>query len=77
DELFVFVLNKDIPATNNSAERALRHSVIARKISGGTRSAKGSKTKEILSSLFGTWDTKDLNPLKECRELLTNPNYAI
>ncbi|MBU1256317.1 transposase, partial [Patescibacteria group bacterium] len=75
--LFVFVLNKDIPATNNSAERALRHSVIARKISGGTRSAKGSKTKEVLSSLFGTWDTKGLNPLKECGKLLTNPNYAI
>lgn len=77
DELFIFVLDKNIPATNNSAERALRHSVIARKISGGTRSEKGSRTKEILSSLFGTWEARHLNPLEECRRLLINPNYAI
>lgn len=77
DELFIFVLDKDIPATNNSAERALRHSVIARKISGGTRSERGSRTKEILSSLFGTWDARGLNPLEECRRLLVNPNYAV
>lgn len=77
DELFIFVLDKNIPATNNSAERALRHSVIARKISGGTRSAQGSETKEILSSLFGTWDARELNPLEECRRLLVNPNYSV
>lgn len=77
DELFIFVLDKNIPATNNSAERALRHSVIARKISGGTRSKSGSRTKEILSSLFGTWEARGLNPLEECRRLLVNPNYAV
>lgn len=77
DELFIFVLDKNIPATNNSAERALRHSVIARKISGGTRSEKGSRTKEVLSSLFGTWEVMGLNSLAECRRLLVNPNYAV
>lgn len=76
DELFVFVLDPQIPSTNNSAERALRHTVIARKISGGTRSEKGSQTKSILASLFGTWHTRELNPFLECRQLLANPNYS-
>jgi len=40
-ELFVFVTDPAVPATNNLAERSLRPSVIARKISGGTRSPKG------------------------------------
>jgi len=77
DELFVYVLDPAIPTTNNEAERSLRHNVISRKISGGTRSACGSRTKEILASLFGTWHIRNLNPLQECRQLLTNPNYAI
>ena len=37
-ELFVFVSHPDVPSENNAAERSLRHLVISRKISGGTRS---------------------------------------
>ena len=37
-ELFVFVAEPDVPADNNPAERSLRHLVISRKVSGGTRS---------------------------------------
>ena len=37
-ELFVFVAEPDVPSDNNPAERSLRHLVISRKISGGTRS---------------------------------------
>ena len=37
-ELFTFVADPAVPPTNNAAERALRPLVIARKISGGTRS---------------------------------------
>lgn len=77
DELFTFVLDPDIPATNNEAERSIRHVVIGRKISGGTRSPVGTRTKEILASLFGTWHVRNLNPLHECKQLLINPNYVI
>ena len=38
DWLFNFVINPDVEPTNNRAERALRPSVIYRKISGGSRS---------------------------------------
>ncbi len=70
-ELFVFVTDPAIPSDNNSAERSIRHSVIARKISGGTRSAKGSQTRFILASLFGTWKLQNQNPFQECLNLLT------
>lgn len=69
-ELFVFIRFPGIPSDNNAAERILRHTVIARKISGGTRSAKGSKTKAILSSLFGTWRLQQKNPFLQCQFLL-------
>lgn len=69
-ELFVFVRFPNIESSNNRAERALRHTVVARKISGGTRSPKGSETRAILGSLFGTWRLQGLNPLEQTRLLL-------
>ena len=51
-ELFVFVSHPDVPSENNAAERSLRHLVISRKISGGTRSEQGTTSKMALASLF-------------------------
>jgi len=70
-EFFVFVEHPVAPPENNLAERALRPTVIARKISGGTRSPRGSQTMAILRSLFGTWDCRGLAPLDACLNLLT------
>ena len=72
-ELFVFVAEPDVPADNNGAERSLRHLVTSRKISGGTRSPLGTTTKTTLASLFGTWRARGLDPLHQCRLLLTSP----
>ena len=72
-ELFVFVSHPDVPPENNAAERSLRHLVIARKISGGTRSDQGTDSKMALASLFGSWRAKGLDPLLECRTLLISP----
>lgn len=69
-ELFVFIRFEGIPSDNNGAERILRHTVVQRKISGGTRSSKGSETRSILSSLFSTWRLQGKNPLQECQLLL-------
>jgi len=71
-ELFTFLRFAGVPGTNNLAERTLRHSVVQRKISGGTRSEEGSTTKAILGSLFGTWHLQGLNPLEQCRLLLAD-----
>ena len=72
-ELFVFVSDPAVPPDNNAAERSLRHLVISRKISGGTRSNQGTDSKMTLASLFGTWRARGLNPLLECHQLLTSP----
>lgn len=69
-EMFTFIRFEGVASDNNAAERSVRHDVISRKISGGTRSAKGSETKSILGSLFGTWKLQNLNPLQQCQLLL-------
>jgi hypothetical protein len=70
DELFQYVLHPGVPADNNPAERALRPLVIMRKISGGSRSAEGSKTRMTLFSLVSTWAARGLNPFFHCLHLL-------
>lgn len=72
-ELFVFVGNPAVPPTNNAAERSLRPTVIARKISGGTRAPGGTQTKMTLATVFGTWRARGLNPFAECLRLLSTP----
>ena len=69
-ELFTFVEYPFVPSENNAAERSVRPRVIARKISGGTRSAAGSKTMAVLSSLFETWRLLGQDCLAECRQML-------
>jgi transposase len=71
-ELFVFVAVPGVPSHNNLAERSVRPLVIARKISGGTRSPKGSQTRMGLASLFGTWMAQGLNPFHQCLALLSS-----
>ena len=70
-ELFVFVAVPGVPADNNLAERSVRPLVIARKISGGTRSPQGSQTRMGLFSLFGTWAAQGLNPFLQCLAVLS------
>jgi hypothetical protein len=70
DELFQFVRVDGVPADNNLAERSLRPIVVIRKISGGTRSPAGSKTRMALASLFATWRARGLNPFLACFNML-------
>lgn len=70
EELFQYVLVPGLSADNNLAERGVRPLVVVRKISGGSRSERGSQTRMSLSSLFQSWVAKGLEPLTECRKLL-------
>ena len=72
-ELFVFVAEPAILSENNAAQRSLRHLVVSRKVSGGTRSEQGTDSKMTLASLFSTWRAQGLNPLAACRQLLVSP----
>ena len=46
--------------------------MVSRKISGGTRSERGSETKSILASLFGTWRLQERNPYQALQSILSN-----
>lgn len=73
DELFQFVLVPGLAADNNLAERSIRPLVIMRKISGGSRSAEGTKTRLTLATLLHTWAARNLNPFVECLTALQQP----
>ena len=74
EELFRFVLQPGVSADNNLAERSIRPVVVMRKVSGGSQSERGSRTRMTLASLFGTWRAKGLNPFSECLFLLSQPS---
>lgn len=73
DELLQFVLVDGLASDNNLAERSIRPLVVVRKISGGTRSTNGTKTRMVLATLFETWHARGLNPFQECLKLLQRP----
>ena len=60
DRYFVCIIKPDIPTTNNKAERSLRHLVIKRKKSFGSKTPKGAEvmtiSAELLMSLW--WRSK-------------------
>jgi len=69
-ELFVFVEYEHAPPDNNAAERAIRPAVVIRKVSGGTRTERGSETMAVLHSLFATWQLRGHDVLASFRLLL-------
>ncbi len=69
--LFRFVIDKEVEPTNNRAERALRPSVIYRKVSGGTRSPRGTKAYDRLFSIFYTQKLRRKNFIRDVPQLIT------
>jgi hypothetical protein len=50
--LFHFVMKQGVEPTNNRAERSLRPPVICRKVSGGSKSDRGTEIYRKLYSIF-------------------------
>jgi len=73
-ELFTFAERPSVASSNNAAERAIRPAVIARKVSGGTRSARGSQTKTRLMSVFATWALQGKEPIAACTQMIIAAN---
>src|SRR3954447_22615540 len=61
--LWTFVRVEGIEPTNNDAERALRHGVIYRELSGGTDSESGSRFVERMLTVVATCRQQDLSVL--------------
>ena len=62
DAVVAFVTHPQLPVTNNLAERALRHAVIARNIGFGTRTSEGSTYYAALLSVIETCRLRLLDP---------------
>ena len=53
--IFQFLHCPGLDATNNTAERAIRPAVVARKTWGGNRTANGAETQQVLMSVLRTY----------------------
>lgn len=62
DRLYHWVCDRNIPADNNRCERELRPTVIARKVSFGSQSEEGAKTREVLMSVLHTLKKRHPHP---------------
>ena len=70
-DLFVFITHRDVPATNNGCERALRPSVIFRKVTGGFRSDWGAHLYAAAVSVIATGRLNGHSALHTIRDALT------
>ena len=75
DKLFVFVTNPEVDGTNNRAERAVRPNVVLRKVSGGTKSPKGTKNLEVLSSAIQTCRMNGTDLVEIGRDLISTSDH--
>ena len=69
-DLFVFVTRRDVPVTNNDCERALRPSVIFRKVTGGFRSQWGARTYADAVSVIATGRVHGRSAFQALRDAL-------
>jgi transposase len=66
-----------LPLTNNVAERALRHWVILRRISQGTRAEQGSRALALLASVIETCRLRLSSPLRYLREVFARRRQGL
>ena len=69
-DLFVFITRRDVPSTNNHCERALRPSVIFRKVTGGFRSQWGARTYADAVSVIATGRVHGRSAFQALRDAL-------
>jgi transposase len=77
DDLFRFVTRRDVPYTNNACERALRPSVIFRKVTGCFRSTWGAHVYAAAASLIATGRLHGLTALQAISHALAGKPLLI
>jgi transposase len=70
DRLYHWAEDRNVPADNNRAERELRPTVIARKVSFGSQSDEGAKTREILMTVLHTLRKRHTEPERHFKWVL-------
>ncbi len=69
-DLFVFVTRRDVPYTNNGCERAMRPSVIFRKVTGCFRSQWGARLYAAAASVIATGRLNRRSALQAIQDVL-------
>jgi len=77
DKLFVFLYRSDVDPTNNVAERALRPSVIHRKVTGCFRSDWGAKAYAAIASVIDTAELSGIHAFDAIQSLFGSPSLPI
>jgi len=77
DAVIAFVHDPRLPPTNNDAERALRHAVIARRISFGTRTDEGSRCYAAALSVIETCRKRALDGAAYARDLIATARRGL
>ncbi len=70
ESFWVVLDHPELPLTNNEAERALRHWVIARRISLGTRTPQGTRAFALIASVIETCRKRQTSPWVYIAEVL-------
>lgn len=76
-KLFVFLYRTDVAPTNNIAERALRPSVIHRKVTGCFRSEWGAKAFAALASVIDTAELSSICAFAAIQSLFGTPSLPL
>jgi len=71
-DLFRFITRRDVPYTNNASERALRPSVIFRKVTNGFRSKWGADVYAAASTIIATGRLNGMTALQAMRAALAD-----
>ncbi len=77
EAIFAVLSNPFWPLTNNEAERALRHWVILRLISHGTRTPKGSRHFALLASVIDTCRRRGHSPWDYLQTAITRRRQGL
>lgn len=71
DAIFQVLQHPQLPISNNAAERALRHWVILRQLSHGSRTPNGSRYFAILASVIDTCRLRGHSPWRYLQDAIT------
>ncbi|MHC4880804.1 MAG: IS66 family transposase [Planctomycetota bacterium] len=77
DDLFTFLRDPLVDATNWRAEQAIRPAVVNRKVWGGNRTWTGADAQSILMTILVTAAQQTIDPLDFLRQNLTSPQPVL
>lgn len=73
-EVFAYLRDPGMAATNYRGEQSIRPAVVNRKVWGGNRTWLGAWAQSVVTSVIATCLLRGIDPLAFCTEALTSPS---